>query len=171
MNNLTGDLISLRMFDLSDVRAHLEGEDAEISRWVSGGKSTPESVENWIKENKKEWDNNGPRFTFAIVENKTKNLTGFIEANHDFEKVEQIKEGEVNISYGIYPQYRGKGYAVEAIRLVMEFLRSRGTKKAVLAIDPENANSLKIPEFLGFEKTGEIVIQKNQPLIIFSKSL
>lgn len=168
---LQGESILLRPFELSDVKTHLTGEDAEIARWVSGGKSTPESVENWIKENKKEWDNNGPRFTFAIVENETKKLAGFIEANHDFEKIEQIQKGEVNISYGIYPEYRGKGYAVDAIKLVMEFLRGRGTKKVVLAIDPENTNSLKIPEFLGFEKAGEIVTQKNQPLIIFSKNL
>lgn len=168
---LKNDSIVLRPFTLDDAEDHLRGEDAEMARWVSGGKSTLESVQSWIHENQRDWENDGPRFTFAIVETKTNILIGFIEANHDFEKLEHIKQGEVNISYGLYPQYRGKGYAIQAVKLVIDFLKNQGAKKAVIAIDPENINSLRIPENLGFKKTDEILTAKNDPLIIFEKSL
>jgi len=50
MMELKNDTLTLRPFELRDAVAHLSGEDAEQIRWVSGGKSTVESVEDWIRK-------------------------------------------------------------------------------------------------------------------------
>src|SRR3989338_2694034 len=105
----TDGVISLKPFELEDALAHLAGEDEEQQKWLSEGKSSLESVEKWIKKNLEYWKNDGPVFNFAIWVNG--NLVGMVEANTDIKKVEGMKDGQANVSYGIYPQYRGKGYA------------------------------------------------------------
>ena len=171
MNNLSYFNVSLRPFVLGDAQTHLENEDIEQIKWVSGGKSTLESVQNWIKKNQKYWKENAPVFTLAIEDSQTHKLLGFIEANTDYENLEQIKEGEVNISYGLYPNARGKGVATEAVKLMLEYLKDKGYSQAVIAINPENSNSLKVPAKLGFIEISKITTKENKQLVIFSKSI
>ena len=51
------------------------------------------------------------------------------------------KEGG-HIGYGIAPQYRGKGYGNEILRLLLREARIRGIEKALVTIRPGNAASL-----------------------------
>lgn len=94
---------------LKDVEEHLAGEDEEQIKWLSGGKSTRETIRNWIQRNQEYWEKDGPIFPFAIVEEKTQTVIGMVEANTDDERVEGIQKGEATISYGLYPFARRKG--------------------------------------------------------------
>lgn len=169
--NLVDDTIRLRPFDLSDAAKHFAGEDDKQVKWLSGGKSTLENVRNWIKKNQKYWENDGPIFNFAIVDAVKNELVGMVEANTDSKSLEGVEEGEANISYGLYPSARGKGYTSRAINLLVGFLKNKGIKRAIIRVDPGNIDSLKVPERLGFSKEGKIVTKQGENLQIFVKNL
>ena len=124
MIKLTDGFIILRPFILENAKEHLANEDKAQVKWLSGGKGTLEGVQNWIKRNQQYWDNDGSIFNFAIFDQKN-NLVGMIEANTDYNNLDGIKEGDANISYGLYPFARRKGYMVRAISLMNDFLKSK----------------------------------------------
>jgi [ribosomal protein S5]-alanine N-acetyltransferase len=64
----------------------------------------------------------------------------------------------VEFDYAIFPPYRGRGYATEAARLLMDLAEKRaGIRHFVVAIAPDNSPSLAIAHKLGFVRTGERV--------------
>lgn len=172
MNNpvlLTDGIITLRPFTESDAQAHLHGEDSEQIAWLSGGKSSLEGVKQWIKKNQAYWENNGPVFNFAIV-NEANTLIGMIEANSNYEHLAGLSKGDANISYGLYPAHRGEGYASRAVHLLVTFLQEKDLKRAVIRVNPENTNSLKVPLRCGFVEKETITTEEEQ-LVIFVKNL
>lgn len=148
---LTNGQIILRPFRLDDVEAHLEGEDEEQVKWISGGKSTRMSVQEWIKRNEESWKTGGLIFNFAIEHAQEGKVIGMVEANTDT-GIEGICPGDANISYGLYPEARGKGYATMAVNLLIPFLKQRGLRRAVIRVHPDNVSSLSVPLRCGFEK-------------------
>lgn len=168
-NQLIDGTIILKPFELEDAAAHLAGEDIEQETWLSGGKSTLESVQTWISKNQEYWKNDGPIFNFAVWVNEK--LVGMVEANTDKERVEGMEDGQANISYGIYPEYRGKGYAIKAVNLLLGFIKSKGLEQALIRINPTNIKSLSIPIKCGFKEIGEIKIKEGNVLRLFVKNL
>jgi [ribosomal protein S5]-alanine N-acetyltransferase len=62
----------------------------------------------------------------------------------------------VEYGYTIYPQWRGRGYATEASRLLMDMAEEwAGISHFVLSVAPDNEPSLAIVRKLGFVRTGE----------------
>ena len=116
--NLSDKKITLKPFLLEYSEEHLAGEDHDSVKWLSEGESTIESVQNWIKRNETSWKNDGPIFNFAIFNEENK-LVGMVEANSDVNVNSRMAEGYINISYGIYPKFRGHGYATAAVNLMV----------------------------------------------------
>lgn len=166
-NELTNGTISLRPYTLADAHYHLTHEDAETEKWLSGGKSTIESVTSWIQRNAESWAAGGPVFNFAVVD-QLDTLLGMVEARPIDASAFNTQEGDMNISYGIYPEARGKGYAVEGVKLIMQFLKNVGFKRAIIRVNPENTASLSVPRKLGFE---ELKDESKDELIAFGKVL
>jgi hypothetical protein len=52
---LTDGVIFLRSLTAQDAADHLAGEDEEMAKWVSGGRSTLSTVEAFIRNNQKSW--------------------------------------------------------------------------------------------------------------------
>lgn len=168
---ISDGVIILKPFRTEDAKKHLEGNDIEQERWLSGDKSTIDSVRNWIKRNQKFWEKDGPIFNFSIRIIESNELIGMIEANIDSKNVEGIKDGDANISYSLYPKARGKGFMIRAVNLIQKFLKEKDVKRAVIRVDPENKNSLKVPLRCGFIKNGQIVTEKGNGLVIFINNL
>lgn len=62
----------------------------------------------------------------------------------------------VEIGYTIFEPWRGRGYATEAARALMEWARAEhGIRRFIASVAPGNAPSLAIVRRLGFEQTGE----------------
>lgn len=172
MKVLNDGVIAIRLFRLEDAEAHLRGEDEELVKWLNEDKrSTIESVRNWITEGQRYWQEGGPRLTFAVETLTDHTLVGMVESNTDFKNIEGLIEGDANISYGLYPNARGKGYATRAAALMLDFLKQKGVKRAVLRIHPDNKDSLKLPERMGFKKQGTITTSKNEIFEVFTKEL
>lgn len=170
MNKLSDGVITLRPFTINDAQEHLECEDEEQIKWLSGGKSTLDRVKKWINKNQKLWENGGPVYNFA-VEDKEGRLMGMVEANVDYRSFETYEEGDTNVTYGLYPFARRKGYASRAVMLLINFLKNKGLKRAIIRINPENENSQKVPIRCGFVKTGKIRTKKGEDFLIFVKNL
>jgi RimJ/RimL family protein N-acetyltransferase len=148
---LTDGVIFLRPLDAEDAAEHFAGEDEEMARWVSGGRSTMADVEAFIRNNQESWRNGGPRRAFGIFDSASNRLAGFIEVN----LARLAEPNQVNISYGVLPQWRRQGLAVRAINLMGEYLRTATTaRQMVLRIMPANTASLKLAEKAGFTFCG-----------------
>ena len=144
---LTDGVIFLRPLDAGDAAAHLAGEDDEMAKWVSGGRSTPATVEAFIRKNQESWRSRGPRRAFGIFDCASNQLAGFIEVN----LARLVEPGQVNISYGVFRQWRRQGVALRAINLMDEYLRTATqSRQMVLRIAPANIASLKLAEKAGF---------------------
>lgn len=165
---LKDDTLIIKPFELRDALAHLAGEDAEQIRWVSGAKSTMESVEDWIRRNQEFSKSDGPVFNFAVWAGGQ--LVGMVEANTDVQQAEGIQKGDANISYAIYPKFRGKRYATMAVHLMLEYLKQRTLKRAVLRIKAGNIGSLRIPIACGFQEIEEIDTKEGK-MLMFVKPL
>lgn len=148
---LTDGVIFLRPLDAEDAADHLAGEDEEMAKWVSGGRSTPATVEAFIRNNQESWRSGGPRRAFGVFDCASNRLAGFIEVN----LARLVGPGQVNISYGVFRQCRRQGVALRAINLMDEYLRTATeARQMVLRIVPANTASLRLAEKAGFTFCG-----------------
>lgn len=154
---------------LDDVDAHIAGEDDETVRFFSGGRSTVETTSAWIARNLDSWATSGPIRCFAICEAATGSLCGTVEANLD---LAGTRRGVTNISYGLHPHVRSRGYASRAVRLVLDYLLAHtDTDTAIIQVSSDNAPSLRIPPRLGFRHVGRRVTAQNECLDTFVLAL
>ncbi len=148
---LTDGVIFLRPLTAEDAVGHLAGEDEEMAKWLSGGRSTLVNVEKAILNWQQNWQTGGPRRAFGIFDCATNRLVGFVEVN-----LARIAEpGQVNVSYGVFRQWRRQGLAVRTINLMDQYLRTATeARQIVLRISPANVASLKFAEKAGFTFRG-----------------
>jgi RimJ/RimL family protein N-acetyltransferase len=148
---LTDGVIFLRPLGAEDAAEHLAGEDEEMAKWVSGGRSTPATVEAFIRNSQESWRNGGPRRAFGVFDCASNRLAGFIEVN----LARLVEPNQVNVSYGVFRQWRRQGVASRAINLMGEYLRTATeARQMVLRILPANIASLKLAEKAGFTSWG-----------------
>ena len=162
-------IVVLHCLRLQDAEAHLAGEDDDQVRWLNEGhRSTPDRVSAWIGENHDEWIGNGPRRHFGIFDGATKALAGGVEANLGL--LDGAPE-QVNLSYAVFPAWRGRGLAARAVLLVCDWLAaSTSARTAVIRIEPGNDHSHGVAVACGFTKTGAIV-DDGQEFVCYEKPL
>ena len=166
---LTDGVITLRPFRTDDAPAHLNGQDDEQRKWLDEGNiSTLESVQRWIAKNEEAWRTGAPTYNFAIEDLKESVLAGMIEANTI---VPGLEEGEVNIAYALYPEFRGKGYVGRAVSIIIDFLRAKGYARAIIRANMENEPSVNVAKRCGFMPIGEVINIGGEPLTVFAKDL
>src|SRR5215472_8402610 len=157
--SLTDGVIQLRPLTQADAAAHLAGEDEEMAKWLSGGRSTAATVQTTIDKFEEQWRTGGPRRAFGVFDCGSDQLIGFVEANLEL----LGNPADVNVSYGIFPQWRGWGLAGRAIGLVAEYLRSTTeARRIVLQIAPENGPSIRVAEKAGFARVGVYEVAEGQ---------
>ncbi|MBV9303207.1 MAG: GNAT family N-acetyltransferase [Acidobacteriaceae bacterium] len=143
----TDGVIFLRPLHMGDAADHLAGEDEAIARWLSGGRSTIETVQTYINSCEEQWRNNGPRKAFGIFDVASGKLIGCIEANLD----PPVSPGQANVSFGIFSAWRGKGIVGRAINLMSEYVRGANQIRQMVArISLLNTASLKAVQRAGF---------------------
>lgn len=71
--------------------------------------------------------------------------------------VNALRRGDgVEVGYSIFPAYRRRGIATEAVRGLIEWARDdRGIRAFVASVSPQNEASLGVVAKLGFEHVGE----------------
>ena len=168
-DQLTDGLIILRQITPADAEQHLAGEDEPTVQFLSGGRSTMKSVLAWAEFCQQSWDSSGPKKAFGISLLDANELIGAV----DFDiAAPGIRAGVANISYGLYPDARGNGYATRAVSLVMRYLVSQTRVAiAVIRVDRENINSQRIPERLDFNYLGLGKTPESVNLMTYAKAL
>jgi RimJ/RimL family protein N-acetyltransferase len=117
-----------------------------MARWLSGGRSTVATVEAYIDRNLESWRSGGPRRAFGVFDCTTGKLIGNIEAN----LARTLEPDQVNVSYGIHREWRGRGLAQRALNLMREYLQANtGVREIVLRISPANFASRRVAEKVG----------------------
>jgi RimJ/RimL family protein N-acetyltransferase len=150
---LSDGSILLRPLRAEDAADHLAGEDDEIAKWLSGGRSTLATVRTFIESCRESWRIGSPRRAFGVFDCPTNRLIGFVEANFAV----LLEPGQVNVSYSVFPQWRRKGIALRALDLIDVYLRSTtNARQIVLRIAPANTASMKLAERAGFTFLGLI---------------
>ncbi len=147
MADLTDGVIFLRPLRSEDAVDHLAGEDDDMVKWLSGGRSTLATVQGYITSCEEHWRTNGPRRAFGVFDCATNRLIRSIEANLAY----RLAPGQVNVSYGVFPDWRGRGVARRALDLMSSYLRSSTeVRQMVVRIACENTASLRAVEKAGF---------------------
>lgn len=141
-------MIALSPLTAADAADHLAGEDDELIRWLSGGPSTPEGLDAYLGYVAECWALGGPLLAFGIRVLPGGDLAGTVDIWRD---QPYLAAAEVNLAYGLYPQWRGGGLATRAVLLVFGHLRTLpGIERAVIRADPANAASAAVARRAGF---------------------
>jgi RimJ/RimL family protein N-acetyltransferase len=144
---LSDGIITLSPLRPDDAEAHFAGEDEPLVRWLSGGPGTREGVEAYIRHCQEQWDTAGPLRAFGIRVGTDEALAGTIDLRFT---VEGLSPGQVNVAYGLYPSWRGRGLVTRAVLLVSRYAASEGGREAVIRVEPENAASAAVARRAGF---------------------
>ena len=143
--DLSEGAVRLSPLDLADVAPHLAGEDTELVRWLSGGTGTRRSVENYIRRCMAQWESGGPVHAFGIRVGPE--LAGTLEVQFD---QPYLEAGEVNLSYGLYPEWRGRGLATRAVNLAGRYAAGQGAVRAVIRTEAGNRPSAAVALRAGY---------------------
>ncbi len=146
--------VELRPLTATDAEAHCAGEDELTVRWLTGGHGTvEETIEHFDRLAANAAAGVGKRGYGVWVDGR---LGGYVDFDPDLR--DGIRRDDVNISYCVHPWARGRGVAVDAVRLVCAVLRSDeiGSRVAIRA-DPENAASRRVAEKAGFRHVRDFV--------------
>jgi RimJ/RimL family protein N-acetyltransferase len=63
--------------------------------------------------------------------------------------------GRVEIGYGLADSARGQGYATEAVRGLIHWLRDQGVGEVIAECDPDNVASIAVLRRCGFSPPGD----------------
>ncbi|MFK3732297.1 GNAT family N-acetyltransferase [Streptomyces sp. NPDC088090] len=144
---LSDGIVTLSPLRPDDVEAHLAGEDELLVRWLNGGPATREGVEAYFRHCREQWDTAGPLRAFGIRKGADEILVGTIDLRF---AGEGLAPGQVNVAYGLYPSWRGRGLATRAVLLAVPYAASEGGAEAVIQVEPENPASAAVARRAGF---------------------
>jgi RimJ/RimL family protein N-acetyltransferase len=153
---LTTTRLHIRPVKVDDSKAMFKYRShAETNEFLSLRPKSENDVKEFIKKTNSQINIEGSWFQFVLIEKNSNSLIGdigihFIEDGSDNKQVE--------IGYTLDKDYRGKGFATEALRVVIDYLFKDLNKHRISAsIDPKNSASIKLIERLGFRKEAHFV--------------
>jgi RimJ/RimL family protein N-acetyltransferase len=88
-----------------------------------------------------------PLRAFGIRVGADEALAGTIDLRF---RAEGLTPGQVNVAYGLYPSWRGRGLATQAVLLVSRYAAGEGANEAVIRVEPENTASAAVARRAGF---------------------
>lgn len=169
---LTDGVIVLSGMTVEDAAALVAGEDADIAARLARAPSTLATAEHHIvacaADWRGDWCRPGTKLAWGIRDAATGTLAGTAEVALRFPELEP---GAANLSYGVFPRWRGRRYAARAVDLVCDFLATETRASlAVLRIDRDNVTSLRVAEQCGFRPSQQLA-PANASMLWFARSL
>jgi RimJ/RimL family protein N-acetyltransferase len=150
---LISERLLLRPFGLGDVAAaHRVYSDERVMRWVGNGPVVrPEQTEAMLTGYIRHQERFGFSF-WAAIERSSGELIGDAGL--------YTRAGEVELGYTLAEEHWGKGYGTEAATVcVHEAFTDLVLPHLDALIRPENEASVAVVRKLGFEESGQAVIQ------------
>lgn len=150
---LKGERIYLRAFKESDANENAKiWNDKEIARWIADAQYPASAIfhKKFIESIKKKDDT----YYYAVIQKYANKIIGAVWFNHICLSTNyQIAE----LCYVIGKNYRGKGYATEASRLMINWgFRNLNLLKIFAKINEFDKGSIKVIKKLGFKYEGKL---------------
>jgi RimJ/RimL family protein N-acetyltransferase len=160
--------LTLRPHRLDDFDAHAAlWADEDVVRFITGVPSTREQSWSRMLRLAGMWHHMGFGF-LAIVEKESGRFigeAGFLEARRE---MEPSIEGTMEVGWALMPSAHGRGYATEALTVLIGWAETHFPEKRMSCIiSPENQASLRVAAKLGFGETART--QYNGEIIQFSR--
>lgn len=148
--------LHIRPVSLEDTKSmFMYRSDSGTNRYLSLIPESVDDVSDFINRTSKEINVPGTWFQFVIVELDSGSLIGDIGIHFLETDSENM---QVEIGYTLNKNYRGKGYATEALTKVIDYLINDLNKHRIIAsIDPTNTDSIRLIERLGFRKEAHYI--------------
>jgi len=136
---LSGCLCYLRVLTVADAETWHAGEDVEQRRWFEFPGPAPfENVVKAITNWRDSWKIEGPVRQWGIWTVSDDSLAGGVELSNR-------GDGRANLSYVVFPNFRRRGLATEAIALASEWAFQAWNIDAVIAcVDEQNVASREL---------------------------
>jgi RimJ/RimL family protein N-acetyltransferase len=148
---LMDGVVRLDSHTVADAQAHVAGEDREMRlRFEAPDPDVAAGVEHvrgviggWIAARAA----GGPNIVYAVRADSG-DLIGGCE-------IRRLTPASANVSYWIYPAFRGRGHAARALRLLSAAAREvPGLKRLEAYIEPDNLPSRRAAQAAGFREEG-----------------
>ncbi len=129
--------------------------EPETSQFLSMVPESADDIAAMILKTPSEIDIQGTWFQFAVLEQATNTFIGDIGVHF---LTTDTENKQVEIGYTLDKNFRGKGYATEALTWLIDFLFTDLNKHRIIAsVDPINTPSMKLLERLKFRKEAHFV--------------
>jgi RimJ/RimL family protein N-acetyltransferase len=150
---ITTDRLLLRRLEINDRDDFFRYRSLpEIYKYQSFMPKNVAEVDDFIRNNQSNSNIANTWFQLAIVNKNEEMLIGDIGI-HFLEDNAQIE-----IGYTLAPSYQGQGYAIEALKAVINYLFFDLKKHRISAsVDPNNTKSIRLLEKLGMRKEGRFI--------------
>ncbi len=154
--NFKTERINIRPVSINDKESiFVYRSDPETHKYLSLIPKTVDDVDDFIKKSSSVFNVQGTWFQFVIIEQLSNQVIGDIGI-HFLDTDPENKQ--VEIGYTLNKKYHGKGYATEALTVVINYLINYLNKHRITAsIDPTNIPSIKLIERLGFRKEAHFI--------------
>ena len=154
----------IRDLEINDASFYFElFNDPDWIRFISDKKlKSVNETAIYLKKMQLENSTLGGLGFFTVILKETNEAIGTSTA------LQREKIDFIDIGYGFLPKGRGKGFAVEATKLIIEYVRKKFQQEKVLAFTmPENVNSQKLLKKLDFQFKGYQVIFDDEEDAVF----
>ena len=152
---LEGEKIYLKPIDYGDEETLYKIVNTEGMEHMNGKIQgiTREEARRWVEDIAKDaLSSKKEKYSFLAIDKASKTAVGLVLFN-----INNFKSRYAGIGYGFIPTYRKKGYATEAVRLILEFAFKELNMETVYAgADHNNIASQKTLLKAGFKKEGKI---------------
>lgn len=129
--------------------------DPDTYKYLSLVPKSIDDIENFIVHSSPLVNVPGTWFQLGIIERATNRLIGDIGIHFP---ANDPQHGQAEIGYTLHKDFRGRGYATEALSAVVDYLfNTLGKHRITAHIDPNNPSSIKLIERLGFRKEAHFV--------------
>ena len=151
---LESDRLILRPVHINDkTEIFAYRSDKETNKYQGWIPETIEDVESFIDNIAKQINEPGTWFQFSIIEKKSGKIIGDIGV-HFWDK--ENKQAEIGCT--LNRNFQKKGYATESVRKIIDYLFTELNKHRIItSIDPNNENSVRLVERIGFRKEAHFV--------------
>lgn len=128
--------------------------DSDTNKYLSSAILSMADMDDFFEKISNQINVPGTWFQFAIIKLDSSIIIGDIGVHF----LETSDNRQVEIGYTLDKDFRGKGYAIEALSRIIDYLFTQLNKHRIIAsIDPGNINSIKLIERLGFRKEAHFV--------------
>lgn len=127
--------------------------DRDVNKYQGWIPANLLEVETFIEKLPLQINEPGTWFQFVIIENEIQKIIGDLGI-HFIDK--EGKQAEIGIT--LNKDFHNKGYATESVKKVIDYLFKDLNKHRIIAsIDPDNTNSIRLVERIGFRKEAHFV--------------